>query len=316
VSHGADKTGPLAGVPYDGADPKFADLYHDADCARFGDKLDWNDDGIPESWKRHYLDRMTDLIDKYQPDFLYTDGHLPFEDYGLKMVSRLYNVSAQLHGGVCEAVYTSKEDSDCAIGTCLLDHERGVADGIAKNPWETDTCIGQWHYMRGQQYKTAKKVIDLLADIVSKNGNLLLNIPQRADGTIDDECRFVLDRMARWIAANAEGIYGTRPWHHAAEGPSRVVVDHFKEEPVSWTVEDYRFTTKDGDVYAFQLKWPEGGKAVIRAFAEGNGPRVAAVHLLGSEAPLQFEQTNRGLVLDLPQQKPCDYVQCYRVQFD
>jgi alpha-L-fucosidase len=77
-----DKTGPLAGVPYDGVDPKFADLYHDADCARFVDKLDWNDDGIPESWKRHYLDRMTDLIDKYQPDLLYTDGHLPFEEYG------------------------------------------------------------------------------------------------------------------------------------------------------------------------------------------------------------------------------------------
>ena len=108
ASHGADKTGPLAGVPYDGADPKFADLYHDADCARFVDKLDWNDDGIPESWKRHYLDRMTDLIDKYQPDLLYTDGHLPFEDVGLKMVSHLYNVSAQLHGGQTEAVYTSK----------------------------------------------------------------------------------------------------------------------------------------------------------------------------------------------------------------
>ena len=91
VSHGADKTGPLAGVPYDGADPQYADLYHDADCARFADRLDWNDDGIPNSWKLHYLDRMTDLIDKYQPDFLYTDGHLPFEDVGLKMVAHLYN---------------------------------------------------------------------------------------------------------------------------------------------------------------------------------------------------------------------------------
>ena len=121
VSHGADKTGPLAGVPYDGADPKFEDLYHDANCARLMDKLDWNDDGIPDAWKRHYLDRMTDLIDKYQPDLLYTDGHLPFEDTGLKMVAHLYNVNAQLHGGVTEAVYNSKEGTDCAIGTCLLD---------------------------------------------------------------------------------------------------------------------------------------------------------------------------------------------------
>ncbi len=79
-------TGPLAGVSYDGVDPQYADLYHDAGCAHFVDKLDWNDDGIPDSWKQHYLDRMTDLIDKYQPDLLYTDGHLPFEEYGLKMV--------------------------------------------------------------------------------------------------------------------------------------------------------------------------------------------------------------------------------------
>ena len=111
VSHGADKTGALAGVPYDGVDPNYADLYHDADCARFVDKLDWNDDGIPESWKKHYLDRMTDLIDKYQPDMLYTDGHLPFEEYGMRMVSHLYNVSAQLHGGSTEAVYMSKENT-------------------------------------------------------------------------------------------------------------------------------------------------------------------------------------------------------------
>ena len=103
------QTGPLAGVSYDGADPQYADLYHDAGCAQFADpKLDWNDDGIPDSWRKHYLDRMTDLIDKYQPDLLYTDGHLPFEEYGLKMVSHLYNVSAQLHGGATEAVYTSK----------------------------------------------------------------------------------------------------------------------------------------------------------------------------------------------------------------
>jgi alpha-L-fucosidase len=100
---------------------------------------------------------MTDLIDKYHPDLLYTDGHLPFEDIGLKMVAHLYNVSAGLHGGVTEAVYNSKEAIDCAIGTCALDHERGVADGIAPNPWQTDTCIGQWHYKRGQQYKSAKK---------------------------------------------------------------------------------------------------------------------------------------------------------------
>ncbi|HWA96568.1 MAG TPA: alpha-L-fucosidase [Terracidiphilus sp.] len=110
VSHGADATSALEGVPYDGTDPNYADLYHYADCARFAgihdwdDNLGWNDDGIPESWKKQWLNRMTDLIDKYHPDLLYTDGHLPFEEYGLKMVSHLYNMNAQFHGGVTQAV--------------------------------------------------------------------------------------------------------------------------------------------------------------------------------------------------------------------
>ena len=85
-----------------------------------------------------------------------------------KMVAHLYNVSALKHGGVAEAVYTSKESTDCAIGTCLLDHERGVSDGIAANPWQTDTCIGEWHYniavFENHKYKTPKFVIHSLID--------------------------------------------------------------------------------------------------------------------------------------------------------
>ena len=81
-------------------------------------------------------------------------------------------------------------------------------------------------------------------------------------------------------------------------------------------MEDFRFTTKDGNVYAFMMKWPEGGKAVIRSFAQGSGPRVAAVQLLGYEMPVAFQQTGRGLAIDVPQEKPCDYVQCFRIQFD
>ena len=159
MSHGSDTTGPLAGVAYDGVDPKFADLYHDADCARFVDKLDWNDDGIPDSWKRHYVDRMTDLIDKYHPDLLYTDGHLPFEDYGLKMVSHLYNVSAQNNGGHAKSVYTSKDGTDCAIGTCLLDHERGVAG------WDRKKSMANRHLHRAVALQPRREVQD------AKEGN-------------------------------------------------------------------------------------------------------------------------------------------------
>ncbi len=310
VSHTSDATGPLAGVPYDGVDPQYADLYHDAGCVQFaGPKVDWSDAGIPDSWRKHYLDRMTDLIDKYQPDLLYTDGHLPFEEYGLKMVAHLYNVSAQLHGGAVEAVYTSKEPSDCAVGTCLLDHERGVSDLISENPWQTDTCIGQWHYKRGQKYKTAKKVIDLLTDIVSKNGNLLLNFPLPNSGELDPEEMTVLDGITGWMAVNSEGIYATRPWKIYGEGPSTQVAiksGGFNEDKRGdFTAEDVRFTSKGSTLYAFVMGWP-GKAALVRALAK-NGPqnpgKIRHVALLGYGGQLKWKQDESGLKVEMPAEK-------------
>jgi len=307
VSHTSDGTGPFAGVPYDGVDPQYADLYHDAGCVQFaGPKVDWSDTGIPDSWRKHYLDRMTDLIDKYQPDLLYTDGHLPFEEYGLKMVAHLYNVSAQLHGGAVEAIYTSKEPSDCAVGTCLLDHERGVSDGIAENPWQTDTCIGQWHYKRGQKYKTAKKVIDLLTDIVSKNGNLLLNFPLPNSGELDPEEMTVLEGITAWMAVNSEGIYATRPWKIYGEGPSTQVAiksGGFNEDKRGdFTAEDVRFTTKGSTLYAFVMGWPEK-EALVRALAK-NGPqnpgKIRHVKLLGYGGQVKWKQDESGLKVEIP----------------
>ena len=286
VSHGADKTGPLAGVPYDGADPQYADLYHDTDCAR--------------------------VIDKYQPDLLYTDGHLPFEEYGLKMVAHLYNVSAQLHGGQTEAIYTSKTETDCAIGTCLLDHERGVSDLIAKNPWQTDTCIGQWHYKRGQQYKTPKKVIDLLTDIVSKNGNLLLNFPLPNSGQLDFEEMEVLQGITEWMQINSEGIYAMRPWKIYGEGPStqvKIVTGNFNEDKQNdLTAEDVRFTTKGSTLYAFVMGWPEK-EAVVQALglASPQQPgKILQVELLGHKGNLNWKQDDAALKVQMPPEKISD----------
>jgi alpha-L-fucosidase len=315
ISHGADKTGPLAGVPYDGADPRYADLYHDTGCLPFvNDQRGWsgNEDGIPESWKKHYLDRMTDLIDKYQPDLLYTDGHLPFEEYGLKMVSHLYNVSAQLHGGVSQAVYNSKETSDCAIGTCALDHERGVSDAIAANPWQSDTCIGQWHYKRGEKYKTAKKVIDLLTDIVSKNGNLLLNFPLPNSGELDWEEMQVLDGITKWMEINSEGIYASRPWKIYGEGPSTkvaIVPGNFNEDKLGdYTAEDVRFTTKGTTLYAFVQGWP-GKQASVQAlgFESPQQPgKIQHVSVLGYKGSVKWSQESGALKVQMPEEKISD----------
>jgi alpha-L-fucosidase len=309
VAHASDKTGLYAGIPYDGADPRYADLYHDRDCARLAEKLDWNDDDIPESWKKHYLDRITDLIDKYQPDLLYTDGHLPFEDYGLKMVAHLYNVSAAANGGTVQAVYNSKTESDCAIGTCLLDHERGVSDAIAANPWQTDTCIGQWHYKRGQKYKTAKKVIDLLTDIVSKNGNLLLNFPLPNSGTLDCQELEVLDGITKWMDTNSEGIYSSRPWKIYGEGPStraEIKAGNFNEDKRGdFIAEDVRFTTKGNAIYAFVQGVPER-EAVVKALGADSPQqpgRIRNVTMLGAKGSVKWTQDAGALRVQMPEEK-------------
>jgi alpha-L-fucosidase len=320
VSHGADKTGPLATVSYDGADPTFEDLYHDADCARFVDHFEWNDDGIPEIWKRHYLDRMTDLIDRYHPDLLYTDGHLPFEEYGLKMVAHLLNVSATLHGGKTEAVYNSKDVSDCAIGTCVLDHERGVSDGIAINPWQTDTCIGQWHYKRGQEYKSSKKVIDMLVDIVSKNGNLLLNFPLPNSGELDPQELRVLEGITAWMAMNNEGIYESRPWKIYGEGPStKVKVDpgRFNEDKQKdLTEEDIRFTTKGRTIFAFVMGAPENVAVNALGLANVLNPgKIADVELLGHRGDVVWKQEDDALRIQLPRAKVSDLGVTFKVSF-
>lgn len=137
----------------------------------------------------------------------------------MALVAHLYNTNARRHGGSVEAVYTSKAPEDCETGTCVLDWERGVAGGIPANPWQTDTCIGEWHDNREAKYKTPKQVIDMLVDVVSRNGNLMLNFPLPNSGELDTEELKILDEITRWMAVNSEGIYGTRPWTIFGDGP-------------------------------------------------------------------------------------------------
>ena len=195
----------------------------------------------------------------------------------------------------------------------VLDIERGRADRILPEPWQTDTCIGDWHYKRSlfdeHKYKTADTVIQTLVDIVSKNGNLLLNIPLRGDGTIDDDERKVLDGLAAWMPANGEAIFGTRPFSVFGEGaPDVKGSGNFNERNVRpYTAEDIRFTTKADTLYAIALAWPENGKLSIRTLAAGSAARpkeVARVELLGAGGPLSFTRTDQALVVTLPERKP------------
>jgi alpha-L-fucosidase len=321
VAHGADLAGPLQDVPYDGHDPRYFDLYHEAATAQWahGD-FGWNDVGIPEAWKRHWFMRIRDLVDNYQPDLLYSDSRLPFEAYGHAAVANLYNTSARLHHGKNQAIYTCKNEQDCAVGTCVLDFESGLANKIRTLPWQTDTCIGGWHYSRQRfekhKYKTTKTVIDLLVDIVSQNGNLLLNIPLPNNGVPDSDEMKILEGITAWMKVNSEGIYGTRPWTIYGEGPGMPVASSkpgaaFNERNrKELTAEDIRFTTKGPTtLYAFVMGWPKS-EAIIGALgtASPQAPaKVQNVELLGYDGKLSFQQEAKGLRVRLPEKAPSDY---------
>jgi len=313
VSHGSDATGDLAGVPYDGVDPAYADLYHDltpmpADFVKTATAMGRV---APDKWKMEYYLRIKDLIDQHQPDMLYTDGGIPFDEYGLSTVAEVYNVSAKRHGGTVEAVYFTKSIKDTAQGGVgVLDKERGIMDGISPVPWQTDTCIGEWHYHRGITYKTAKKVVDLLVDNVSKNGNLLLNFPLPNSGELDPDEMKTLDGITAWMAVNGEGIFASKPWKAYGDGPSTKISagdGGFNEtKKPDMTAEDIRYTMKGRAIYAFVMGWP-GTEVVLPALGTGSAqspPKMQAVSLLGGPAKLKFAQEAIGLRITLPEERP------------
>ena len=210
---------------------------------------------------------------RYQPDLLYSDGPLPYPDeVGRKLLAHFYNANCTRHGGQLEAVYTCKQDSR---GSWVQDLERGVMDEIRPEPWQTDTCVGGWYYdvnlPRRHGYKSAATVIRMLADIVSKNGNLLLNFPPRPDGTLgrrraDDPRRDgrLDDRQRRGDLRHA-AVEGLRRRRGKVQG------GNFNEDGLRYTAADIRFTTKGDTLYAIALGWPESGKLVVRSLAAPAG---------------------------------------------
>ena len=318
VSHGHDQKGPYAGVPYDGADPQYSSLYVDCDQV-WGKSFEWNEDGIPWWWKRHWYQRIKDLVDQYEPDLLFTDGALEFEEYGLSLVAHHYNLSARKNGGKTEAVYTSKRIEDTEVGVAVLDVERGLVDNIWPRPWQTDSCLGDWHYKRGQVYKTPKAIIDMLVDIVSRNGNLMLNFPLPASGMLDLEELQVLSEITRWMSVNSQAIHGSRPWKIFGEGPETATASintPFNERKRrNLTTADVRFTTKGDTLFAFVMGWPDF-QTVIRPLATGTALRVGKiqnVELLGFDGKLEWSQDNAGLKIMMPNEKPCDYAITFNV---
>ncbi len=302
ASHGSDKTGPKAGVPYDGADPKYQDLYHfPADPSDRG----WY--STNPKWQAQWYSEIKELVDNYHPDLLYSDGGVPFEnEVGRSMIAHLYNSSAATHGGKVEVVYNCKEPSE---GRWVEDLERGIMPKIDPNPWQTDTSIGDWFYNRNWKYRPISWVIDTLVDNVSKNGNLLLNVVQRPDGSLDPEVEQMLEQLAEWNAIHGEAIYGSRPWQVYGEGAVKAQGGSFKED-FTYSSKDIRFTTKGRTLYALALGWPADNQLTIRSLAQPAGTKIneiKEIHLLGYSGKISWKQTPEALIVTLPGQKISEY---------
>jgi alpha-L-fucosidase len=303
-------TGPSF-VPPDGIDSIAAmDAWH---AARDGQWLEHAPPGNA-AYARLWLARQIDLVEKYRPDIVYLDNYgLPLGQAGVDAAAHFYAKSRQWHGGL-EGVLTAKRLSAFQRGGLVEDVERGFVDGLRHEPWQTSTCIGNWHYDRGlferHGYKTAKQVIQRLADVVSKNGNLLLSIPQRGDGSIDADEAAILDGLAAWFAVNGAAIHGTRPWRVYGEGPTRLTAGFQNEgAPPPFTGADVRFTVGGGALHAILLDWPEGEAAIASLGAVA----VERVELLGG-GPLAFRRGGDALRVRLPAARDDAFVPVLRIR--
>ena len=275
-----------------------------------------------KAWLDNWLARSTELIDKYHPDFFYFDWWIGQPAYkpALQQFAAYYYDSSARRG--IHPVLTYKEESMPA-NTATLDIERGKMDTLRLLPWQTDTSVSihSWGYVKNDQYRTAQSLIQQLADTVAKNGNLLLNVGPKSDGTIPEEARTVLLQMGVWLRQNGEAIYGARPFTVFGEGPTVAPKNSTQKNSdiQTYTSQDVRFTTShDGKVlYAIEMAWPADRALVIRTLFRGNPylpAPVCGVHLLGSDAVVTFSQRPDGLHLGLPEGAPNDVAPTLRIE--
>ena len=294
---------------YDCGDPKYSGLYgpiHEKDALPAKAFLD--------TWKG----KIFEVIDKYDPDFIWFD-------FGLRLVTDSYkqDVLAYFYNHALaqkKEVVVSYKSHDLPPGAGLLDWELGQEPDLAYYDWITDTSIddGQgWGYVKGLGFKSVNNLVDNLVDRVSKNGYLLLNVGPKPDGTIPEEAKERLLGLGKWLTVNGEAIYGTTTWGVAAEGPTKLNKpsgNGFNEKnDLLYTGEDIRFTVKDNNLYATVLDWP-GERILIKSLApKGNTwtglypSEISSVTMLGDGKELKWEMTKEGLSVETPKTKPCEY---------
>ena len=256
-----------------------------------------------EIWR----DKVIEVVDRYHPDIIYFDNRVAIipESYRMQMLAHYYNVSKSMGH---EVVMTYK-DNDFAANCGIIDIEAGQLTEKASFVWQTDDVLDwdSWAYLTQPNYKSAGRILHQMIDVVSKNGNMLLDVGPRADGTIPAEVESRLRKIGAWLRINGEAIYETRPAERFGEGPTIVKKGSYvADRDTDFTAQDIRFTTRDRALYVLVLGSPASEvhvKSITRDTPLPFGTLRNAT-LLGSTAPLRWEWTPDGLVLHIPESRP------------
>lgn len=290
-------------------DPNNAALYGPAVNKRMAEaQAEPPDKAFLDDW----LLRSCEIVDKYRPEVLYFDWWIcqpVFQPYLKTFAAYYYNLGAEWKKQVA-INFKEWEGISFPRGSGVFDMERGAADNIQPQFWQTCTSVSRnsWGYVSNHDYKNVGELVDELVDVVSKNGAMLLNIGPKADGTIPEREQQMLREMGAWLRVNGEAIYGTRPWQKFSEGPTQTAGGSFTDKAAkkAFTSADFRFTTKGETLYAIALAWPADGKLLVKSLSEGTA-RVQRVRLLGYSGKLDWHQTPAGLVVKLPASAPCNF---------
>ena len=269
------------------------------------DQFDIFSQPVPsEEYMQDWLARTCEIVDRFHPHVLYFDWwiqHSALRPYLKKAAAYYYNCMAEQGES---GVINYKHDA-FLFGTAVPDVERGQFADVKPYTWQTDTSIGfdSWGYTTDNRYKKAQDILCDLVDIVSKNGNMLLNIGPKSDGTITMEEQDVLRSIGKWLKINGEAIYGSSAYKVCAEGPTKVEEGFFTDQKVKvFTPEDFRFTVQGGHIYAIALRGSDDGQYFVHTFAEktpsgGEGFTgiITKAEVLGEKTPAVWEQTKEGL---------------------
>jgi alpha-L-fucosidase len=288
-------------------DPKYADFY--------GPAREENETPSPE-YMNDWLLRSTELVNNYQPQLFWFDWWIEqpaMDPYRKSFASFYYNKGLEWNKGVVVNYKNASFPDQAAV----LDLERGKLAGIRKLAWQTDDAIGNnsWGYAAGNTFKSAQYVITNLVDIVSKNGNLLLNIGPRSDGTITDEETQTLLGTGKWLDINGEAIYGTRPWKIFGEGPTESASGSFADQKKPFTAQDIRFTTKGDILYAIALGIPLSNNVIKLLGSGANNGTINTIVLLGSKEKLIWTQQPDALVIKPLKNYPSENAVVYKISF-